>query len=174
MRSFPKSTSPNCRAELTLSDGSSAKRRISLSRSLRVLLSSTAYSASASESIRTPAVSISASTGDHRLLDLEVKPSESELFDLRPQHLFQTQRHVGILGGVFGHPLQRNHVHSQLPGSLADERSDRNRPVIRGSASPAHPCCDATRDRAGNGGSSYRKAGRESRPPGERAPSGRT
>ena len=67
---------------------------------------------------------------DHRLLDLEVKPSESELFDLRPQHLFQTQRHVGILGGVFGHPLQRNHVHSQLPGSLADERSDRNRPVI--------------------------------------------
>ena len=67
---------------------------------------------------------------DHRLLDLQVQPGQIQLLDLRPQHLFQAQRHVGILGSVFGHPLQRNHVHSQLPGSLADERSDRNRPVI--------------------------------------------
>lgn len=62
IRIFAKSTSPSCRVELMLSDGSPASVRIAASSSAIVRFSSTAYSASAALSIRTPAISMSAST----------------------------------------------------------------------------------------------------------------
>ena len=62
IRIFAKSTSPSCRVELMFSDGSPASARIAASSSAMRRFSSTAYSASAAVSIRTPAISIEAST----------------------------------------------------------------------------------------------------------------
>ncbi len=62
MRMRAKSTSPSWRVELMLRFGSPASARTSASSRASLPLSSTAYSLSAAESMRTPVRSIAAST----------------------------------------------------------------------------------------------------------------
>ena len=61
---------------------------------------------------------------DHRLLDLGVEVLQPFVAHLRPQSLLQLQGNVGVLGGVFGHTIDGNHIHRKLLGTTTDERFD--------------------------------------------------
>ena len=57
-----------------------------------------------------------------RLFDLLVQRLEpGQLLELRPQRAVQPQRHVGVLGGVFGGLLQRHLVERQLLRAFAGD-----------------------------------------------------
>ena len=70
--------------------------------------------------------------GDERVLGLVVGAPRAALADDRLERAVEAQRHVGVLGRVFGDALRGDPVHRELAlAARADERLDRDRVVAQ-------------------------------------------
>ena len=58
---------------------------------------------------------------DHRLLAFGIEILQPFVAHFRPQRALQLQRNVGVLSGIFGHTINRYHIHRELLCSLAYE-----------------------------------------------------